>query len=104
MKKVFNFLTSTKFILVFTFLINVAIFVLFSYFIGPYVYTICSILAILILIGFINNDISSSSYKIMWIIIIAALPVFGVTLYFQLKNHSGSKRLRKYYQNIKYKS
>ncbi len=104
MKKVFNFLTSTKFILVFTFLINVAIFVLFTYFIGSYVYIICSILALLILIGFINNDISSSSYKIMWVVIILTMPVFGVTLYFQLKNHRGSKRLRKYYQNIKYTS
>lgn len=104
MKKVFKFLSSTKFILMFTFLINVAVFVLFSLFIGPYVYTLCSILAILIVFAFINNDIASSSYKIMWIIIIAALPVFGVTLYFQLRNHHGSKRLRKHYQSINYTS
>ena len=104
MKKLVKFLTSTKFLLIFAFLINVAIFVLFTFFVGPYVYTICSVLAILILISFINNDYGSSSYKIMWMVIIAALPVFGVTLYFQLKNNHGSRKLRKYYQNISYTS
>lgn len=104
MKKVVKFLTSTKFLLVFTFLINVVIFVLFTLFLSPYIYTACSILAMLILIGFINNDNGSSSYKIMWMVIIAAFPVFGVTLYFQLKNNHGSRKLRKYYQNISYTS
>ena len=50
MKKVVKFLTSTKFLLIFTFLINVVLFVLFTFFVSPYVYTICSVLAILILL------------------------------------------------------
>ena len=104
MKKLVKFLTSTKFLLTFTFLVNVALFVLLTFFVSPYIYTICSVLAILILIGFINNEYGSSSYKIMWMVIIAAFPVFGVTLYIQLKNNHGSRKLRKYYQNINYTS
>lgn len=102
MKKVIKFLTSSKFLLIFTFLINVALFTVFTIFVSPYVYTICSIIGLLILIGFLNKDNESPSYKIMWILIIVLLPVFGVALYLQLNKTRGSKRQRKRYQNVYY--
>lgn len=104
MKKVIKFFTSSKFLLALTFLINVAIFALITIFIGSYVYTLFSILALLILIGFLNRDNESPSYKIMWIVIIVIMPLFGVALYIQLKTTRGSKRQRKRFQNIYYTS
>ena len=102
MKKFIKFVTSSKFLLALTLLINVAIFVCFTLFLDTYIYTLISLLAGLILIGFLNADNENTDYKIIWIITIILLPVFGTALYIQLKTTRGSKRQRKRFQNISY--
>lgn len=104
MKKFIKFVTSSKFLLALTLLINVAIFVCFTLFLETYIYTLISLLAGLILLGFLNADNENTDYKIIWIITIILLPVFGTALYIQLKTTRGSKRQRKRFQNISYLS
>ena len=104
MKKVIKFFTSSKFLLASMFLINVGLFAVVTIFVGSYVYTLFSIFALLILIGFLNKENESPSYKIMWTVIIVVLPLFGAALYLQLKTTRGSKRQRKRFQNISYTS
>ena len=104
MKKFVKFITSSKFLLTLMFLINVAIFVVFTLFLNTYIYTLVSIFAALILVGFLNADNETSEYKVIWIVTILLLPVFGVALYIQLKTTRGSKRQRKRFQNVSYLS
>ncbi len=99
MKKILQFLTSSRFLLSITFIINVALFAFITFFIGSYVYTLISILAMFIVIGFLNKHNEASSYKIMWLVIIFVMPVFGVALYLQLKTTRGPKRERRRYQH-----
>ena len=79
-------------------------FVVFTLFLNTYIYTLVSIFAALILVGFINADNETSEYKVIWIVTILLLPVFGVALYIQLKTTRGSKRQRKRFQNVSYLS
>lgn len=95
MKKLFKFLTSSKFLLAITLLINIAIFVCFTEFINAYIYPIISLLALLILIGFLNSSNEKAEYKVFWVVVIIVLPVFGTALYLQLHTRHGSRRLRK---------
>ena len=104
MKKFIKFVTSSKFLLALTFLINVAVFVCFTLFLETYIYTLISVFAGLILLGFLNADNENTDYKIIWIITIILLPVFGTALYIQLTTTRGSKRQRKRFQNISYLS
>lgn len=104
MKKFLKFLTSSKFLLALMFLVNVAIFAVVTLFLGYYFYIIFGILAVFILAGLLNKDNESPSYKIMWVVIIVIMPLFGVMLYLQLKTRRGSKRQRKAWQNVNYAS
>lgn len=100
MKKLFKFLTSSKFLLAITLLINIAIFVCFTEFINAYIYPIISLLALLILIGFLNSSNEKAEYKVFWVVVIIVLPVFGTALYLQLHTRHGSRRLRKRYEQV----
>ncbi len=48
-----------------------------------FVNTLCTILAV-IMVFYITNSSGKSSYKILWIIFILAIPIFGVTAYMLL--------------------
>ena len=104
MKKFLNFIASYKFILALTFLINVAIFVVVTLFVGSHFYLIFQFIGLLLAIGFINKNNESPSYKIMWIVIILAMPLFGVALYYQLKTRRGTRRTLKAWKNVNYTS
>ncbi len=104
MKKFLNFIASYRFLLALTFLINVAIFACVTVFVGYYIYIIFSALTLILLFGFINHNNESPSYKIMWIVVILVMPLFGTALYIQLKHSRGTKRQRRTWQNITYSS
>lgn len=65
-----------------------------------YLYTVIQVLSILILI-FLINDNRSSSYKISWICIMAALPVTGHIMFMLWGNRRGSKLDRKILAKLK---
>ncbi len=104
MKKFFKFLYSTKFILLITFLLNVAFFLGFLFLFDKYVYTFISLICVAIALVVITASNDGKYYKITWILLIFVLPMFGTALYCYLKANHGSKRKRKVWQNINYKS
>lgn len=104
MKKFFKFLYSSKFILLLTFLLNVAFFVAFVVIFDKYVYTAISAVCVLLALLFVVISNDSRHYKLTWIMLIFILPVFGASLYAYVKTNRGSKRKRKAWQNINYKS
>lgn len=100
MKKIIRFLTSSKFILLVTFIINVIIFSLVSYFIGLYVYTLISTLMGILALIFLLSSNDEPPYKIMWVLIIMFLPLYGTILYFYLRSCRTSRKHRKKFGKI----
>ena len=98
MRKVLKFLFSRMF---FTALLILFQFIFFFYVLiyinnlGPYIYILVEAIAILSLLIIINSDYEIS-FKLIWSIVILAVPILGVGLYLMVGNSKAtSKRLRK---------
>ncbi len=97
MKRVSKFLTSRMIATALDILIQfVIIVVLIVYFDGVFVYyySISLILSMLFCIEVINKNINSG-YKISWILLLLAFPMFGLTLYVMLEGSWYTKRTKK---------
>ncbi len=104
MKKFFKIFYSSKFVLAITFLLNVAFFAALMLLFNQYIYSLFSLVFVLLalFVVYISND--GQPYKLTWMLVILLLPLFGVCLYFYIKASKGSKRKRKAWQNINFKS
>src|SRR5574344_362658 len=100
MKKIIRFLTSSKLILLITFILNVIVFSLMTYFIGLYMYTLISTLMGILALIFLLSSNDEPPYKIMWVLIIMFLPLFGTILYFYLRSCRTSRKHRKKFGKI----
>lgn len=97
MKRIGKFFTSRMIITALDIIIQFAIIVvLIVYFDGAFVYyySISLILSILCCVEVINKNINSG-YKISWVLLLLALPMFGLTLYVMLEGSWYTKRTKK---------
>lgn len=67
---------------------------LFNEHLGDILNAIFSILAIVFVTGIVARR-DESSYKLLWVMLIIAVPIFGAVLYFVLGNKSTGKKLKK---------
>ena len=84
MKKILKILTSKMFIFFALILVQVIFFVILLTFLESVSAIVQIILSItgLLLVLYISNKNQNPAYKIAWLILIMALPVFGMTMYF----------------------
>ena len=98
MRKILKFLFSRVFLTAFLILLQFLFFffvLLYINSLGPYIYIILEVIAILSLLFVINSDYEYS-FKLIWSIVILAVPILGVGLYLLIGNSKlTSKRLRR---------
>ena len=98
MRKLLKFLFSRVFITAFLILLQFVFFffvLLYINSLGPYLYIILEVIAILSLLFVINSNYEDS-FKLIWSIVILAVPILGVGLFLMIGNSKfTSKRLRK---------
>ncbi len=104
MKKIVNFFTSSKFILIFSLFVNIATFVLISFFLNSVLYGIASLVIVLLCSISLIRSKSQPIYKIMWGLLIFILPIFGCVLYLRANCSHGTRKKRKNWQNIDFLS
>lgn len=87
MKKIVKFLNSSIFIISFAFIINfLFIFLLTKYLKSYYyVYSILSLISLLISLYFMSKNNDDPIYKLSWFVLIIFLPILGTFLFFYLK-------------------
>ncbi len=98
MRKILKFLFSRMFITALLVLLQFAFFfyvLLYINSLGPYIYIFLEICAIFSLLFVINSNYEDS-FKLIWSIVILAVPILGVGLFFYVGNSKlTSKRLKK---------
>lgn len=104
MKKLAKFFTSSKFLLLLSFFCNVAIFALVAYYIGTIFYGIFAIVGLFLCLYLISRSNDNPAYKFTWILAIMVMPLFGTALYLYLKEHKGTKKQRKVWQQTTFKN
>lgn len=67
---------------------------LFNEHLGDILNGLFSILAVVFVTGIVAKR-DESSYKLLWVMIIVAMPIFGAMLYFMIGNKSTGKRLKR---------
>ena len=61
---------------------------------GDFLNAVFSILAVVFVTGIVAKR-DESSYKLLWVMIIVAMPIFGAMLYFMIGNKNTGKRLKR---------
>ena len=86
MKRFLNFIFSTRFLMYFMLGLNISlIFVVCFFPIAAVLSVVVSIILFLIMIFSLNNPVDNPSYKVIWALLIAVLPFFGLVLFVNLK-------------------
>ena len=104
MKRLAKFFTSSKFILFLSFLFYVIVFVLFAYYLGTIFYGIFAIVGLFLCLYLISRSNDNPAYKFTWILAILVMPLFGTALYLYLKEHKGTKKQRRIWQQSTFKN
>lgn len=105
MKRFLNFIFSTRFLMYFMLGLNIAlIFVVCFFPIAAVLSVVVSIILFLIMIFSLNNPVDNPSYKVIWALLIAVLPFFGLVLFVNLKSQRATPKKRKLWNDICFKS
>lgn len=100
MKRVWRVLFSHTFLFIVLALVQIAVSLLLTEYLskytkfGPYLYVILTILAALIVVVVLGKDDLNPAYKIMWLLIVVAMPVSGTVFYLMMGSRVTPKKAR----------
>ena len=98
-----NYSLSKKFTLNTSLVVNIALLLLISFLWHIWIYFVISAVAFLtfLILLSLNKYVEN---KLMWLILVTALPIFGTTLYIFNKRNNRHIRSRKIYNNLQFRS
>ena len=102
-KSVINNSLMKKFVLIFSFVVNMALLLLTAFLWHFWIYLIASGVSLVVYIVFlsINKHIHN---KLLWLIVVSALPIYGTVLYLLGKYNSRYLHSRTVYQNLQFRN
>lgn len=104
MKKLYNFLFSTQFMLLLMFIANVIVYAVCAAYLGGWVYGIFMFAGMILAMTLSNSSIETMATRLLWFIVTLIMPFFGVTLYYFTRGRNGTKKERKIWQDISNRS
>ena len=96
-RKIFHFLSHRSVAVAVSLVVQILVLVAVLYFFLDYFvyfYAICLLSSILVVIGLVNGK-SNPAYKIIWIMLIMAMPIFGGIFYLLFGGNTLRKSTRK---------
>ena len=104
MKKLYNFLFSTQFMLILIFVANIIVYAVCAAYLGWWVYGLFAFAGMLLAMALSNTVIETTATRILWFMVTIIMPFFGVTLFYFTRGRNGTKKERKVWQDISNRS
>lgn len=104
MKKLYNFLFSSQFMLALMFIANVIVYILCAIYLDWWCYGIFVLFGLILAMTISRSTIDSMANRLMWAVVVLIMPFFGITLYYFTRGRNGTKKERKVWQDISNRS
>lgn len=104
MKKLYNFLFSTQFMLILTFIANIIVYILCAKFMAGWVYGIFVSIGLIVALALSRNQIDTVANKLAWLLVVLVMPFFGLIFYYFTRGRNGTKQDRRIWQDISNRS